>query len=482
MRMSLAGCALSLKSSIMVTSVRREGASEIQELLNVLSRKQGFEPGPKSSINVHARLARAVSVQNHTDGGGILRLQQVRRKLGDGHGIAQPCRTPQRVFRGVDECVQPGRTAGEDQACAEQLEYAGLAQLVAQQLHQLACAGLKNFTQHALLHQSGRTVTDGGYLDLIASRNASDDGTAKHLLDAFGVGNRRAETNRHVVGEVVTANGNRSGVNYDTLVEYDEVGRSSADVGEADSEFALVGLQDGISAGERLVHSVVHMNAGTIGGGDNVLCRRGTGSDHVHANFDLLAHQSSGIVDARLAVEDELLGQQVQRLAVVGQRDGACLFDGGANVIAADFARAVAQRNAAVAIDAANVRSGHAEDGVLNRRLGNILGLLDRLADGVNGFVEIGDHALAHAARVGETVATIAQRVLVDFGNNDAGLGASNVNHSEQVFSLTSHRVLVLFCFFRWWSRFWWRGRIDRGLAVHCRFCIGCSLFSAQGC
>src|SRR5271165_1745349 len=107
MRMSLAGCVLSLKSSIMVTPVRHVGASEIQDLLNVLSRKQGFEPGPKTSIDIHARLARAVSVQNHSDGCGILRFQQVRWQLGDWHWIAQPCRTPQRVFRGVNECVQP---------------------------------------------------------------------------------------------------------------------------------------------------------------------------------------------------------------------------------------------------------------------------------------------------------------------------------------------------------------------------------------
>src|SRR5271165_4012655 len=126
MRMSPAGCALSLKSSIMVTPVRHEGASEIQELLNVLSRKQGFEPGPKSSINIHACLPSAVSVQNHSNGGGILRFQQVRRKLGDGYGISQTSRTPQCVFRCVDERVQTGCTAGEDQTGAKQFEYAGL--------------------------------------------------------------------------------------------------------------------------------------------------------------------------------------------------------------------------------------------------------------------------------------------------------------------------------------------------------------------
>ena len=137
-------------------------------------------------------------------------------------------------------------------------------------------------------------------------------------------------------------------------------------------------------------------------------------------------------------------GKQVQRFAVFGQRNAARLLDRGANVVAADLARARAERDAAVAVDAANVRSGDADDGVLDRRLGDVLGLFDRFLDRVDRLVEIGDHAFAHAARVGDAVAAIAKSVLVDFGDDDAGLGASDVNHSEQVFRLTSHCVLVL--------------------------------------
>ena len=170
------------------------------------------------------------------------------------------------------------------------------------------------------------------------------------------------------------------------------------------------------------------MNAGAVRGGDDVLRCGGAGGDDVYADFDFLAHQSGGIVHAGLTVDDELLRQQVQRFVVFGKRDGAGLLDCSTNVVAADFAGASAQRDAAVAVDAANVRSGDTDDGMLDGSLGDVFRLFDGLANRVNRLVEIGDYAFAHAARVGDSVATIAQSVLVDFGDDDAGLGASNVN------------------------------------------------------
>ena len=92
-----------------------------------------------------------------------------------------------------------------------------------------------------------------------------------------------------------------------------------------------------------------------------------------------------------------------------------------------------------MAVDAAYVRSGDTDDGVFHRRLSNVFGFLYRLLNRVDRLIEIGDHTFAHAARVGDSVAAITQRVFVDFGDDDAGLRASDVNHSEQVFRLTSH-------------------------------------------
>ena len=106
-------------------------------------------------------------------------------------------------------------------------------------------------------------------------------------------------------------------------------------------------------------------------------------------------------MDAGLVVENELLRQQMQRLAIFGQRNAARFLDRLAHVFAADLAGARAERDAALAVDAADMRARDADNGMLNRRLRDVLRLLDRFLDGGDRLVEIGDDALAHAARVG---------------------------------------------------------------------------------
>ena len=148
----------------------------------------------------------------------------------------------------------------------------------------------------------------------------------------------------------------------------------------------------------------------------------------MNADFDFLAHQAGRIVHAGLAVDDELLRKEMQGFAIFRQWDGAGLFDGSADVFAADLAGAPAKGNSAMAVYAANMRAGDADDSVLDGGLGNVLSFLNGLLDGVDSLVEIGDDAFAHAARIGDAMAAIAQGILVDFGDHDASLGASNIN------------------------------------------------------
>ena len=247
---------------------------------------------------------RAMSVEHHADGGGKFRLQQVRGQLGDRHGIAQSRRPPQNVFRGFHQRVQARAAAGENHARSQQFIHASLPQVIAQQFHQFARARLQNLAQHALLHQARGTVAHRWHLDLVALGNAGHDGAAEHLLDVLGVGNGRAEADGNVVGEMVSADRNCAGVNHHAFVVHDEVGRSGANVGQADAQFALVGLQHGVGAGQRFEHGVVNVNAGAVRRRDYVLRRRGAGGDHVDAHFDFLAHQSGRIVHSGLAVDE----------------------------------------------------------------------------------------------------------------------------------------------------------------------------------
>src|SRR5277367_3668324 len=97
---------------------------------------------------------------------------------------------------------------------------------------------------------------------------------------------------------MVSADGDRASVNHYAFVVHDEVGGSGADVGETDSELALVGLENGVGAGEGFEHGVIDVNAGAVRRGHDVLGSRGACGDDVNSDFDFLAHQSGGIVYA----------------------------------------------------------------------------------------------------------------------------------------------------------------------------------------
>ena len=81
-------------------------------------------------------------------------------------------------------------------------------------------------------------------------------------------------------------------------------------------------------------------------------CRAG---GDVEIDFQAIADHTDGVVNAGLFVEDELLGQKVDDLAVGRERDGPGAIDGGAHVFSGDFAEARAQADAAAAVQTADV-------------------------------------------------------------------------------------------------------------------------------
>src|ERR1019366_375843 len=190
----------------------RAAVSGLARSSAVLPGEQCFEFCSQSAINVHARLPCTMSVEHHPNGRGKLRLQQIRRQLGDGHRITQSHRPAQNSIRDLQQRIEPRAAAGKHQSRAQQIIDARLAQVIAQQFHQLARPRLQNFSQHALLHEARGAIAHRRHFDFIALGNARDDGAAEHFLDVLGVGNRGAEAHSHIVGEMIAADGNGAAV------------------------------------------------------------------------------------------------------------------------------------------------------------------------------------------------------------------------------------------------------------------------------
>src|SRR5262249_37156704 len=151
---------------------------------------------------------------------------------------------------------------------------------------------------------------------------------AKEFLDLLRFLKRRAQSDCYVVGEMVTADRNRSAMRYRSLIEDNDFGGARANVQQAGTQFALVQLENGIGAGERLEDDIIHVNTCAIRGGDEVLCRTGRTGHNMSIHFQAVRNHANRVLYAALIVDNEFLRQQVEGLPVSRQRYGAGSFNG----------------------------------------------------------------------------------------------------------------------------------------------------------
>src|SRR5258706_12605182 len=119
----------------------------------------------------------------------------------------------------------------------------------------------------------------------------------------------------------------------------------------------------------------------------------------MNVDFQALAHHGHGIANIVLCVDKKFLGKYVQDHAIVRQRDIARRIHGALDVVAIDIARAMPQRNAAAAVDAANVTAGNADNRAFYGNTGNTFGFFDCAADRSRRRAKIGNQSLAQSFR-----------------------------------------------------------------------------------
>ena len=137
------------------------------------------------------------------------------------------------------------------------------------------------------------------------------------LLELLGVGRRRAQPDRDVVGDVIAAERDDRGVPDGAVAEERDVGGAAADVDEEDAQLLLLGGQHRLRRGERLQHDVLHREAGAVDAPDHVLHRGDGAGDDVHLDLEPHAGHAERLPHAVLVVDHEGLGQHVDDLAVL---------------------------------------------------------------------------------------------------------------------------------------------------------------------
>src|SRR5580704_2587508 len=339
-------------------------------VLGALPREQRLHTRPKSRRLQPAREPRPMPVIRHAQHRRKFRLSQKRWHLRHRHWPSETRGFPQDGFRHVKNAGKARSPSAQHESSDAVLQNAGVAQVIAQQLEKLAGTRPKNFARHALRHHARWPVSDRRHLDFIALGNQRRHRVAKVLLKRLRIRQPRTHADREIAGKVVAADRNHGRVRDRTLLKNDQIARTSPQIDEADAQFTLVGPQHRVRASQRLKNGVVHVHARPVHRSHQVLRGARRSGHNVYPHFEARRHHARGILHPGLIVENELLWQQMQNLAIPRQRHGASFVHRLANFLAPNLPRPGAESNSAVAVHPTNMCPRNPDQRMLDRNAG----------------------------------------------------------------------------------------------------------------
>ena len=135
------------------------------------------------------------------------------------------------------------------------------------------------------------------------------------------------------------------------------------------------------------------MKAGAVAALDEILARADGAGDDVHPGLQAHTRHADRLLDTVLIVDDEFLRQHVEHLTVHRERDRPCGVEHPLHVARTHLA--ALDRHHTVAVEALDVVSGGADDDGTDLAARHQLRFLGRLADRLDGRLDVDDHALA---------------------------------------------------------------------------------------
>src|SRR5687767_2851934 len=336
------------------------------------------------------------------------------------------------LFRDLRHALEHRAAAREDDAGVELLLVAGAADLVPEQMADLFGPRLQDLRHHAPGHRPRPPAGDARHFHRFVFADDCGKGAAGAALELLGVGDRHAEADGNVVGEMVAANREDPGVPEAAPLEDREVGGAAADVHERDPELFLIGGQNRFAGGQLLEHGVGHFNAGPVDARNHVLHRRGAAGHDVHVHFEPAARHADRHRDPVLVVDHEVLREHVEDLAAAWQGDGAGGVDGAFDVFPGDFAVPAGHGDDAATVEGLDVGARQRQVDTVDLDAGRELGLVNRLPDRLGGRVDVVHDTPADSFGFGEADADDVQIAFIHHLADDGGhLGGADVQADQ---------------------------------------------------
>src|SRR3989454_107273 len=343
--------------------------------------------------------------------------------------------------------------AGDDDAGRRRVREPRAPELAGDERENLLDPRLDDLREDLARELAWLPAADGRHVHRLLRRHQRRQRAPVPLLHVLGGGRWRAEADRDVVRDVVAAERQDGRVPDRAVAEERDVSRSTADVHDDDAELFLVLVQDGVTGGQRLEDDVVHGETRTIHRADEVLDRGHRGGDDVHLDLEAHARHADGIADPLAVVHDEVLGQDVDDLAVLRQVDRARGVHGTLDVRRVHLAVLAGDGDDAAAVDATDVAAGDARVDACDLDACHLLGLADGGLDCLHRGVDVDDDSAPEAARGrGADADDVEAAVRGRLGDHRADLRRAHVEPDDRILSLrASHHERL-----RWrmtWSR-----------------------------
>ena len=216
------------------------------------------------------------------------------------------------------------------------------------------------------------------------------------------------------------------------LGEEGVLGGAGADVDQQRAELALVGREHGLGGGERLEDHLDDLDAGAVDAGQQGPRAGDVAGHQMDHHLQAGAEHAERIVDPALLVDDELLRDGVQDLAVGRQGGRLRRVEHALDVLAGDLAVLAGDADHAARVDAADVGAGDADVGAGDLDAGHHLGLLARRLERLDGGLDVDDVPLAGAAVGGQPLADdLDAAFVVALADEHPHLGGPDVDTDE---------------------------------------------------
>mmetsp|Transcript_46803 Transcript_46803/g.110112 ORF Transcript_46803/g.110112 Transcript_46803/m.110112 type:complete len:251 (+) Transcript_46803:1966-2718(+) len=219
--------------------------------------------------------------------------------------------------------------------------------------------------------------------------------------------------------------------------EYRDIGRAGADIHQGHAQVALVGGQCGMAGSTRVQNQLIDLQTATAHALDNVFGRALSAGHDMHLDLQPAAAHADGFLDL-VAVDDKFLRLDQQQSLIVGNIDGLGGLDDPGHINGRDLL--VPHDDHAGRVLPPDMAAGDPGVDPGNLAVGHHFGLFERLLDGLDGGVNIDDHAALEPMRCRDAQAGDTQFAIRQYFSHDRhDFGGPDIQPDDQILVFLGH-------------------------------------------